>query len=513
MLRQPVRPNPARQPLARFTTLPAPVAGLNFRDAENALGPTDALILDNYFPRPTDVVLRGGYKSHATGMTDPVETLMEYASSTGRKLWAVSNKKIYDVSSSGAVGAAAVSSLTNSLFQHVQFSTTGGDYLVCVNGADGVRTYDASAWATQTITGVTASTLKNVMSHKSRLWFVSNTTKAWYLGTGSISGAATSLDLGAVWRLGGTLQLIVPISFDSAGTGLDDVLCFVSSEGEIAAYTGTDPSSATTWSLAGLYRIGRPIGNRCFTRFAGDCIIMTEQGVVSLKQIVGLDLSQATRATITDRVNRELVAQRARKPDDTRWQLLTYPGGTMLILNAPDSDGVYQWVMNTLTGAWCRFHSQEAYCWSLLDGKPYFGASGGIVYQADTGTGDAGDAIQGDIKMGFSALGVSGIKRATLIRPNLEANGDPAPSVFVDVDYSNVTPSDVTTSATSDAVWDTAKWDQSVWAGSEYKIRPWIVSGSVGLVMAPRLRTNTLGFNVKLYGWDVAFEPQTVPTL
>ena len=53
-------------------------------------------------------------------------------------------RPIYDVSSSGAVGAAAVSGLTNARHQHTMFATSGGQFLVICNGADGVRTYDGT---------------------------------------------------------------------------------------------------------------------------------------------------------------------------------------------------------------------------------------------------------------------------------------------------------------------------------------------------------------------------------
>ena len=43
----------------------APVAGLNFRDAIAALGPTDALILDNYFPHASYVELRRRHQTRA----------------------------------------------------------------------------------------------------------------------------------------------------------------------------------------------------------------------------------------------------------------------------------------------------------------------------------------------------------------------------------------------------------------------------------------------------------------
>jgi hypothetical protein len=78
------------------------------------------------------------------------------------------------------------------------------------------RNFDGTTWTTPSITGVTSATLINVASYKTRLWFVQkDTTKAWYLGTSSISGAATSLEMGDKFREGGKLLHIGSLSRDS----------------------------------------------------------------------------------------------------------------------------------------------------------------------------------------------------------------------------------------------------------------------------------------------------------
>jgi hypothetical protein len=43
----------------------------------------------------------------------------------------------------------------------------------------------------------------------------------------------------------------------------DDYAAFITSEGQVAVYSGADPASSTTWSLVGVFDIGAPIGRRC----------------------------------------------------------------------------------------------------------------------------------------------------------------------------------------------------------------------------------------------------------
>jgi hypothetical protein len=186
---------------------PAAVGGLNRRDGLADMSDIDALILDNVIPRPNWVELRNGYTSFATGMPESVRSLMEWAGPSTRKLFAVSDDSFYDISTGGAVGAPDVTGLNSSDWQWINFSTSGGNFLFAVSGSDDPQNYNGTAWATTpAITGVTAADLIYVAQWKSRLWFVEkNSKRAWYLPVNSIGGAATQLDLGPQFKMGGYL--------------------------------------------------------------------------------------------------------------------------------------------------------------------------------------------------------------------------------------------------------------------------------------------------------------------
>ena len=93
---------------ANVASLPAPVGGWNARDSIANMAPADAVVLENFFPTVSSVVLRGGYTSHATGLGGQVQSLMSYSGGPTNKLFAAAATTLsfYDVSSSGAVGAA-----------------------------------------------------------------------------------------------------------------------------------------------------------------------------------------------------------------------------------------------------------------------------------------------------------------------------------------------------------------------------------------------------------------------
>jgi hypothetical protein len=141
-------------------SIPAPIGGLNARDSIAEMPPTDAVIMDNWFPKTTTVALRPGYISYTTGFASPVESLMTYRSATANKMFAASGTAFYDASSAGAVGAAVVTGLSNARWQSANFGTAGGQFLYCVNGTDNARLYDGSKW--MTVTSATAPAISSI---------------------------------------------------------------------------------------------------------------------------------------------------------------------------------------------------------------------------------------------------------------------------------------------------------------------------------------------------------------
>ena len=97
-----------RQSVISTASVPAPVGGWNTRDALSAMPPNDAIIMENFFPTTESVMLRKGSLNHVTGITGTVETLMSYANSTSKKMFAAAGSQIYDATVVGVAGAASV---------------------------------------------------------------------------------------------------------------------------------------------------------------------------------------------------------------------------------------------------------------------------------------------------------------------------------------------------------------------------------------------------------------------
>lgn len=499
-----------RQIKAVGASVSSPVGGWNARDSLSDMKPDEAVTLDNWYPSTSDVTLRRGYESYATGLTGAVETLMVYASGSTQKMFACANSAIYDVSDDGAVGSADVSGLTNNRWQYVNFGTAGGNFIICVNGADAPRNYNGTAWATTpAITGVTPANLIHVNVFKQRLFFIEkNTLSAWYLGVASIGGSASELDFSSICKLGGELIAMGTWTIDG-GTGIDDYAVWITSKGEVIIYQGTDPSDATKWALVGVFNIGAPVGRRCMFKVGSDLIIITQDGFSPLSSVIaGARTNQ--KSQLSDKISGAVNSAVRSYGSHFGWQAILYPKSTMAVFNVPVVEGStsHQYIMNTTTKAWCRFTGMNANCWEVYNDNLYFGGTS-KVYKADTGVSDDGGNITGDAKTAFNYFGRRGqLKRFTMVRPIFTTTGNITTALNVNVDFEDRAPTSTPTfSPAGGAEWDIAEWDVAEWDIEGRILKEWQSVEGLGYCASIRMRVATNDFMISWNSVDYLFEP------
>lgn len=491
----------------------APIGGWNARDALGNMDEGDAVFMTNFWPATTYVQLRNGFSNHVTGLPDQVESLMAYSSATVNRMFAASGTAFYNVTSAGAVGAAVVSGLTNARWQHVNITTTAGSYMYTVNGTDSPRLYDGTNWTTITgastpaITGVTTSNLIHVNLFKNRLWFVEkDSLRIWYLPASAVGGAATSFDLSAIARRGGYLMAMATWTVD-AGYGVDDHAVFVTSNGEVIVYRGTDPSSTATWALVGVWQLASPIGRRCFVKYAGDLLLLTFDGV---EPLAGALQSSRTnpRVTLSDKIQSAIGSAAVDYSATFGWQVIHFPKAGMILVNVPVAVGSQQqYVMNTVTKAWANFTGWNANCWELLSDDLYFGGNTVVGKAWDTNA-DNSQAITGECKQAFNYFGSRGVnKRWTLARPVIETSGTPAALFNINVDFDDTPPvATVSYSPAGFGVWNTSQWDSGTWGADLQVSKGWQGVTGVGKCAAGRLKVAANGIQVRWMSTDYSLE-------
>lgn len=578
------------------TSVPAPVGGVNARDSLAAMPPTDAVIMDNWFPQPSYVSLRNGNLVWATGLPAQVNTVMAYNGLTSRKMFAVSVGGIYDITTKGAVGAAVVTGLSTDRLQHAMFNAGGGNFLIWVNGIDTPQYCDGTVgdiltfntlvggslytngtynnvpltggsgtgalativvsgaavtsvtivtnawgqnylvgdtlsaaaaniggtgsgftikvatitngWHPCVMTGPTPANLIAVTVHQQRCWYIENNTmNVWYAPILGFQGALTKLPLGSLFKMGGTLMQMASWTIQNV-SGISDYAAFITTEGEIALYQGYDPSQVATWSLVGIFRIGRPIGRRCYTRLASDIVIITADGLTSLNAAVLTDRTDESKELtykILNAINNDVQAFAG----NFGWQVIDYPLGNKLIVNVPEitNTSMHQWVQNQVSKAWCRFRNWNANCWELQQDALYYGENT-RVFLADVGTSDAGQSITEDCKPAFSYFDMPGrVKRFVMARPIFESNSNIQPTVTLNVDFQDIQRTPITFNVAQGSPWNTSAWNVSPWSGGDLFIKNWQGISGLGYVASGRITLQTNGVACNWFSTDYMFEP------
>jgi hypothetical protein len=518
----------------------------------------------------------GSYLNQAT---TPVNSLMNYSTDAGYKLFAAAGTKMYETKQNPAL--EVFSGLTSDKFQSVNITNTAGHFLIACNGSDPVMIYDGTQWfyvATTTtaqtistitfvgnvatlttaaphglitgnrvtisgaspaayngtfvitrtgastftytmastpatnatvvgtyttigITGADSSNFINVNLFKNRLYFTQkNSMTCYYLPVDSIGGAASPLYFGSIARNAGYLQAMGTWTLD-AGQGADDYAVFVTSMGEIIVYNGTDPSSATTWALKGVWQLGQTFNRRCFFKWSGDLLLLTQDGLVPLAS--ALQSSRLDpRVNLTDKIYYAVSQAATQYYDRFGWQIQYFASENMLILSIPIPSGMEQYVMHTITKSWARFTGMQGYCWEVSGGAEMHFGSDGYVGTFYDSLSDDGSNITATAQQAYSYFDTPGqLKRFTMVRPNLQSSGG-IPSVLcgISVDFetnSQLGAVSFNPANQSDGLWDYAKWDKNIWTGGLTTTKIW--QGVTGIGFTGAVNLNAASRNIELH--------------
>jgi hypothetical protein len=495
--------------IADGASFPAPINGLNARDSLALMKPTDAIILNNVFPTPTEVVLRNG-KLHFATFTGNQESILLYNGLTQTKVFGGvvdgSTRSIFDMTGAGAVGAevvggagATVQALTSTRFDYVNCGTTGGMFLLACNGADTPLEYDGTTWSVSASTHatLTEANLFTVALYGGRVWYAEkNTFNVYYLPAGAKSGALVQLNLAALFKDGGSINSIITVS--DATAEVADYIAFYSTMGEMIAFTG-DVADATSWRIAAKFKIGRPVttGNRTWCSWGVDALVACADGVLPIRKALAAgDRAQAVSQglTVTDRiatlVNYDLQAHGAR----FGWDLVVHPTNNKIILNVPTAElsTSRQWVMNTRHGAWCSFSGWDAFCFAVSRDQLYYGGAGYLA-KADNDTyfNDDGDAIFGESKQAYNHFGSrTRTKLASMLQATFSMDGSIQISVSVDTDYATQEMPAMAVLAGIGGDPFGGLWD-AAWGGALVVQRPWFGLEGEGFAFAPRIKVSS----------------------
>lgn len=533
----------ATQQQARY---PAPMAGLNY--ARNILSedPQDALVLDNLIPRPFGVEIRKGWKfwvPEANKFSHEVRSLMVFNSKTpgGSRLFASIAEpqgRVYNVTTPNAAPTLSLTPstlpVTPGEWYYTNYTTPGGNFLCMVSRGAGYYVYNSSTGWQEFVAGSGAgkiefpagdtTTTKDFVfcwTWKNRLWFLkSDSSTAYYLPVSSISGKVTAFDLGPQLVHGGAMNFATSWTYDS-GAGLDDGLVFVSLEGDVLIYQGTDPSSAANFQLKGSWYVGRsPVGRRCFTQLGGDVLILTEYGIIKVSDMVSGRIQPSSMQDNTlVKINIRLARLITNEVGLYYWFLMPYPSEELLIVGSPyynpNTNIRQSFIQNSVIGSWATISEMDLLCAENFQGLFVFGTRTGNVCQGFVGYHDGtssdntvlGSEVTGRLQTSFLDL-LDNTKNKRLLRAKLYglANGIPSYSIqFVEeykLDTYLSTPAPITQAVPA---WDSALWDNVVWNANSGSFKRWIGVSGFGKKLSMLLAIRGSGYTL-LSDYEILFE-------
>lgn len=513
----------AMKQVSRTKSFPAPSRGWIRNDSIAQPKPGGAEVMDNWFPTAEGARMRKGSSLHAT-IEAAVTHLAVYDAATP-KFFAASAAAIYDITTPAdpeVSPTADVSSLTGGDWSSAQFTTSGGTFLTMVNGADDMQQYTGSAWrtvnaaSTPAITGVATADLSHVWIFKSRQFFVEkDTLSAWYLGVSAVTGAATEFPLGAIFPSGGSLLFGATFSLD-AGDGLDDFCLFFTDKGEVAVYEGTDPSSASTFALVGVYKLGVPLHKNAHFKAGGDLAVCTNDGIVPVSSMLRKDRSALKGDAVTYNIEeawRALVDARA--GGAFPFSVALWHAQTMLVVGIPTYGNfeAYCIVANARTGAWARYTGWDTRTVKVFNDNLYFGTADGTIVRGEVTGADQGIPYQAVIVPRFDSLGSPTEKSAISVRMIARANNSFTPQLFAVSDYEVEIPTPLAADADEGTnLWDTGVWGESTWgvaANTKQRRSEWQTAEANGTALAPGLQVSSgrvTAPDVELIRLDLMYE-------
>ncbi|HBT70045.1 MAG TPA: hypothetical protein DEB63_19640 [Agrobacterium sp.] len=518
------KPTKKRKPRkVRSKSWPAPVAGWIANQNISAPvkdAPQGAWVLDNVLPTATGGETRRGSDVFATmpTATKPVLSLFSYKNGNQEKLFAANENEIADITT------APVNLLTGrtggdwSVAQFV--NADGAVFLRGVSGMDAPFVFDGASFGTTPaltfpvgIT-VTADKLSRVWQYKNRLFFIQKESMdAWYLPVSVIGGALVRLPLAGVFARGGSLLFGSSWSIES-GDGPNEYCAFVSTEGEVAVFSGSNPGDADDWAKVGVYRIGKPLGAKAFFRGGGDLIIATSLGLVPLSQAMQRDYAALSASAIS--VNIETAwNSTVDERDSAAWHCEIWPEKQIAVVCMPTLTGTEKqmYVVNTRTAAWSRWTGWDGKCLEVFNGRLLFGSENGKIVEGYVGGSDQGAPYTTTYIPLFEDMGNPlALKIAKMARGVVRTAIPVEVQVTIQTDYIvSLPPVPQAPSIPPSNEWGAAIWGQGVWGAGRVKEiqQDWDSADGEGYAVAPAMRMTSgalVPIDAEIVRIDVTFE-------
>ena len=479
--------------VSQFVSVPAPTGGWNTRDSLVLMESSDAVELENFFPGQGYIETRKGYEEFITGLTGQVESLIEFTAGTTNKFLCANDDEINDITTGSVVNLGT--GFSNARWQYVNFNS----YLLAVNGSDTPQVYDGSSLSASTIngSGLVPEELDGINIYRNRVYvWDTESQDVWYGATNAIGGTFTKFQLSRVAPKGGNLVSMVNWNLDGS-TSVSSYALFFMSKGDVLVYEGSDPGS--DFALVGTYKIGAPLSVRGSEKIAGDVILMTDNDFVFFNKVFKNEGAVTSRSKLSGAI---LTAIQNYK-GNFGFEVINYPQGGYLLFNIPlvTNNTYNQYIINTVTGASCKFTGWNGNTFSLFNSDLYFGGNG-AVYKANTGFDDNDSEINCFVRGAYVDFQTSQEKRVNYFINTIKSDGETDITATVNFDYGEREIEEEAIVTRVGSYWDVSYWDVALWSPENVIDRTKIYSSGQGTAISMGLRIGIKGQQLKWYRTD-----------
>lgn len=490
--------NPVAQ-TAQGTNFSAFIGGMNAAAPLYGMQPTDCIYSYNLNANEYGMKVRAGTSEWANTVTGScVRTILPYNGSSP-KLFAASSEGIFDITTEGDTSPTKVVTWgttgdPSGQCVHINYTNSAGTWLLVADEQNGYHQYDGTDWDTTPTPAVTlpvdeggADVTANVVfvtEWKKRLWFVlDSTSDCFYLEVNAVNGVLKRFRLSNKFQRGGDPVGLWSWTHDS-GTGVDDYLVALSTEGDCLVYTGIDPevvpTSAGAVNLTGYFYVGElPVGRRVAYSYGGDLIVLSTNGLLSLSRFLRGSTLESSSNYLTQRIEKLIRSVMRTRRNYFGWGIYTSPKDSILLVSTPVIAGErpIQFVMDTTTTAWGFWRDLSICSAATWQDEFYFGHNSDKVYWY-TGAMDnvnidltGNDSIEYSVLSSYQDFGSPAANKIVqYVRPTFRAGRAPSYAISALYDYNfDEIFFGGEASAGTEGVWEPAdtvsEWDTAVWSG------------------------------------------------
>ncbi|MBP9694626.1 MAG: hypothetical protein KBE16_07965 [Alphaproteobacteria bacterium] len=416
-------------------SVPAPQEGLDHRlktGVDSAEPFRQALQLENWVVLDQAIQTRKGYR-RLTDCETPIERLHSHDMNNEKKLLACGGGAVYELKAMGE-HLCLKSGFSSDQWRITCFHGAS----LFMNGCDDPHLYKDGGFEPISFQGFdNPHSLSGAMVYQSRLFYWSHQSLTfWYGDIHTIGGKLQAFPLSLAGDYRGTIMHIDQMML-SGPKGVQNAFVIFLSSGQVVVYRGLDPGRAETWALLCTVQISKPLTSDCVLSYAGDLLVIGEEGYFFLSKYLGGDERLTCQGALLSELQKAIRLYAKQKG----WSLTFDSIRDWIIINVPngkDSEGKLnfsQHVFDLSRAVWMTFTGIQSSCWHVHDGALLF-ASDASVYRAFDAPDDEGRVIKAYLKMPWFDFGRSSVlKKVSMVKARFESHGFESAALGIAVDH------------------------------------------------------------------------------